>query len=218
MAKREMIMEEAEKIFAERGFYGSSIRDIAKACGSNVALIYYYFKDKEDLYEKILDETFRKLHGIVYKSMESTEKEDEKLRLFISSYIHFMGTRKYIPRIIAREMAEGGAHVEKILDRYFAHIFLRVSETIEEGREKSFSAEIHRELTPLSLIGMMGFFFFASPMVKKVLHIKEYSGDFLDRLTEHTTRMAFYGLYGKGSRTPDAVRAPETDKTEGEHP
>jgi len=192
-AKRELILEKAEKSFAEHGFYGTSIRDIAKACGSNVALIYYYFRDKEDLYEQILDETFRELYESVHSSMESAGSEKEKLKEFISTYIHFLGTRKYMPRILAREMAEGGAHVEKILDRYFGKIFHQIYESSARGE---FSPGLHDRFTPLSIVGMMGFFFFASPMVKKVLHMREYSQDFLDTLTAHTTRLVFYGLYG----------------------
>jgi len=212
-ARRELIQEEAEKIFAEHGFHGTSIRDIAKACESNVALIYYYFKDKEDLYEHILDDTFRGLYETVLASMDHAETEEEKIKQFISSYIHFMGTRKYIPRILAREMAEGGAHVEKILDRYFRQIFHQLIECIEQGRKKNFSPGLHERLTPLSIVGMMGFFFFASPMVKKVLNTKEYSREFLDTLTTHTTRLVFYGLCGSdGSST----LCPGAHKAEGE--
>jgi AcrR family transcriptional regulator len=192
--KKEMIMKEAEKIFAEKGFHGTTIRDISKACQSNVALIYYYFNDKKDLYEHILDHTFQCLYEIVSESLKAGESEEEKVSHFIAAYIRFMGSRKFFARIMAREMAEGGRHIEQFVEKYLARSFGNLKKCITGGCDRSVFRNLDRDLTPLSLMGMMGFFFFASPMVKKVLALQDYDREFLDRLTAHTSELIFHGL------------------------
>ena len=52
--KREHILIEAEKLFGERGFDGTSVRDIAQSAGVNLAMISYYFGSKEKLLEALV--------------------------------------------------------------------------------------------------------------------------------------------------------------------
>ena len=53
--KREQIIETAMQLFAEKGFEGASIRDIAEKASVNVAMVNYYFGTKEKLFEKIIE-------------------------------------------------------------------------------------------------------------------------------------------------------------------
>lgn len=53
--KKEIIIKQATKLFAQKGFDGTSIRDICKASNANVALISYYWGGKKELYEYIID-------------------------------------------------------------------------------------------------------------------------------------------------------------------
>ncbi|GAB3010000.1 TetR family transcriptional regulator [Niabella terrae] len=53
MSKKEYILQKAEQLFAEKGFDATSVRDIAKAAGINIAMISYYFGSKEKLMEAL---------------------------------------------------------------------------------------------------------------------------------------------------------------------
>ncbi|WP_431212540.1 TetR family transcriptional regulator [Puia sp. P3] len=53
--KREHILTSAEKLFAEKGFDGTSVRDIAQLAGVNLAMISYYFGSKEKLLEALIE-------------------------------------------------------------------------------------------------------------------------------------------------------------------
>jgi AcrR family transcriptional regulator len=53
--KKIQIIETAERLFAERGFDGTSVRDIAHEAGVNIAMISYYFGSKENLMEALLE-------------------------------------------------------------------------------------------------------------------------------------------------------------------
>ena len=60
-ATKEKIMEVAEKLFSRRGFEGTSVREIAKESGANIASVNYYFKNKHGLYWAVMDKAHLKL-------------------------------------------------------------------------------------------------------------------------------------------------------------
>ncbi|MDQ7821938.1 MAG: CerR family C-terminal domain-containing protein [Candidatus Eremiobacteraeota bacterium] len=203
--KKELIMEEAKRIFAEKGFHATTMRDIARAAESNIALIYYYFKDKEDLYHTIIDTTISSLFSMVRTSLSMETTPEERIRAFISAYISFMGKQKYLPRILAREMAEKGQHLDLVAREYLQKSHSTLQETLREGSESCSFNELDYELTALSLLGMMGFYFFAAPMVKKILKKSSYDRQFITKLTEHTASLFFQGI--QGAKAPERAKA-----------
>jgi|GEM_PF-1833658 len=193
-AKKELLIAEAERIFADKGFHATSIRDIACATDSNVAMIYYYFRNKEDLYLQILDDTFRKMSECIQESIEAAGDEEERIRLVIRTYIAFMGTRKHIPRIMAREMAEGGEHFAIIMQRYLSRNYAAVHDTIKSGIDRGLFSPVDPSLSPLCMIGMMVFFFVASPTIKRILNRQDYDIQFLEQITAQVTHIFFNGI------------------------
>lgn len=194
LSKKDIILREAEKIFAEKGYYNTSVRDIAQAAGSNIAMLYYYFEDKEALYFEILDSTFKKVFEIMSESMEQKATHEEKIRAFISSYIQFLGSKQDTGRIIAWEMAEGGKSLPHIAEKYVSKGYAALQSTFRAGMSEGQFNELDLELAPLSMLGMIIFFFFSAPLVKRVLHRERYDREFLERLASHTTDMFLKGL------------------------
>lgn len=192
--KKELIMEEAEKIFSEKGFHGASTRDIAKATKCNIAMLYYYFKDKEALYSQILEHTMKEMYEKTGESINKGKTPEEKIRFFVNAYIEFMGSKKKFARIIAREMVEGGEFIKPFIEKYFLKNLLRIREVIKTGIEDECFNECDVDLAPLSIMGMMGFFFFGYPIVKNVLKLEDYNSAFLDSLSSHTVNLINNGL------------------------
>ena len=79
---KERILQVAEELFAERGFNGTSVDMIAKSAEVNKALIYYYFKDKNDivvsLFRNIIDE-FDEYRGRSVATVDSEKQEGDIL-------------------------------------------------------------------------------------------------------------------------------------------
>lgn len=86
--KQTQIIETAERLFAERGFDGTSVRDIADEAGVNVAMISYYFGSKE----KMMEALFELRVGSVKIRVESLIKDQslsplEKVNMLIDEHI-----------------------------------------------------------------------------------------------------------------------------------
>jgi AcrR family transcriptional regulator len=102
--KQVQILNVAEKLFAEKGFDGASIRDIAAEAGVNIAMISYYFKSKENLMQAI----FEKSMGTFRVRVESLLKDDslkpfQKMEMLIDEKIDGIMERQRFYKIMICE-------------------------------------------------------------------------------------------------------------------
>lgn len=79
---RNLIIQTALKLFAQKGYHGTSIADIAKEAGISKGLAYNYFKSKSDLIEVVLEQLGVEVNKM-FAGIESISDPYEKLRLFI---------------------------------------------------------------------------------------------------------------------------------------
>jgi AcrR family transcriptional regulator len=90
--RRDRIVEKAAKLYAERGFLGASVSDLAKACRTSKSLIYHYYPSKEDI-------LFDVMHSHVAVLLETAQTiaarplaPKEKLRAITSEFMtHYVG-------------------------------------------------------------------------------------------------------------------------------
>jgi AcrR family transcriptional regulator len=151
-------------LFADRGFDGASVEDIARRAKVNKAMISYHFGGKDGLYRAILAETFeptlKRLEGLKGESRPAPER----LREFIAHFAAMVDHRPGLPSMLLREVLSGGSHLDAKAIPYFLAVFAAVREIVEQGiREASFR-EVDPFLTHLSLIGGLVFFFATHPL------------------------------------------------------
>lgn len=107
---REKIIATARQLFAERGYNGCNVSDIAKQAGMSKGNIYWYFKSKEDILSAILSDGFRDLGNMMSDAAEHTGTGREKLDQIIDGYIRMAGEQggdEFIA-IITTLLGQGG--------------------------------------------------------------------------------------------------------------
>lgn len=102
---KEKILKVAEKLFAEKGFNGTSIDKIAKTAGVNKGLIYYHFKNKKDIFVSIMKNIINEIKQSVHLSVpeEVSEVDDRQLQRKIKAEIEFCRQRKKIILVMMME-------------------------------------------------------------------------------------------------------------------
>src|ERR1019366_2066215 len=91
MDKREIILSTAMKLFGQKGFEGTSVREIGSGAGVNPAMISYYFGSKEKLFEKLVEHKASFLKGVFAELVNNRSiSQIEKLFIIIDSYIDRM--------------------------------------------------------------------------------------------------------------------------------
>jgi AcrR family transcriptional regulator len=100
-----MILREASRVFAEKGYHQATIRDIARATGVSLAGLYYYFKSKEDLLFLVLDHSLGRLLSHQRQALEGVTDPRECFHLLVRNHLEFFEGNEWEMKVLARETA-----------------------------------------------------------------------------------------------------------------
>ncbi|HNQ59042.1 MAG TPA: helix-turn-helix domain-containing protein [Bacteroidales bacterium] len=114
-ASREEILEAARKVFIENGYDGARMQEIADEAGVNKALIHYYFRSKEELFQEVFLEAFIKVVPSVMVILNSDEPLFKKIEQFVSKYLDTLNENPLIPGFILHELAHGRQHIDALI-------------------------------------------------------------------------------------------------------
>ncbi|HYK57156.1 MAG TPA: TetR family transcriptional regulator [Flavisolibacter sp.] len=132
------IIRIAEKLFAEKGFNGTSVRDIAEAAGVNIAMISYYFGSKEKLMQALFEE---RTSGIVGRVETLLKVESltpfQKIEILIDDYIERLVEKQQFYKIMLHEqMFENNPVISTLLSEQRQRNAGIIEKLIKEGQEK----------------------------------------------------------------------------------
>lgn len=167
-ATREALMDAATELFAERGFDGTRVDQIAQTAGVNKAMISYHFGGKKRLYNEILAVTLNSAHVRFHEIRHSSAPADDRLRDFIFAFADLAATQPALPVMVIREVLSGGLHIDEDLLPRFLDLFKLVQEIIEQGVREGTFTNVNSYVTHLSLLGSL-VFFFATKQVRELL-------------------------------------------------
>jgi TetR/AcrR family transcriptional regulator len=166
---RAAILKAAVAEFADHGIAGARTDAIARAAHVNKALLYYYFKDKDALYEAVLDHVFSGLRARVMPVLESKLPPRRKMLDYLGAYFDYIAANPRFPRVVQGEWMRSGAgsaRMQRVAREYFRPIFGKVADLLRDG----IAAGEFRAVNPMdfvsSVVGVIIFYFSAAPLMK----------------------------------------------------
>jgi len=169
------ILNTARKHFIQNGYAGARMQDIADDAGINKAMLHYYYRSKEKLYQEILGETLDQVVPIFAGALAHTGTFWEKLEKLVETYMEVLLAQPEIPSFMMSELSQKRERfVEELKKRgtFFPAVqsFLMVAmEEMEAGRI--------REIAPvhlfLNILGMTVFPFVAKPVFTTIMNVSE---------------------------------------------
>jgi AcrR family transcriptional regulator len=156
----EKIKEAARKVFTQKGYAATRTRDIAEEAGLNLALLNYYFRSKEKLFELIMMEKMHKLFGALAPILNDTETSlDEKIELIALNYIDLLSVTPDLPLFVLSEIRNNPS---KIGERMQVSKLIRESHFVKQLKARK--PDVHPLQLIMSLLGMVLFPFIAKPV------------------------------------------------------
>ncbi len=153
----------ARSLFARQGYEGTTIREIGKRSGMNMAMINYHFGGKQGLFSTIMAEELAALQASLSGSIRPGASPTERLRDFIISFAALGEDHAEFALILVREQMNGGLHLERhVRDRFFG-FFLRSREIIDEGIRAGEFRPVDPHATHLSLVGSLIYYLLTMP-------------------------------------------------------
>ena len=119
---KQKVMNTATSLFFQKGFNGTSVRDIADRANVNVSLISYYFKNKQGLLEYVVTHYYETYLRYIEATMEETQTKDamERLESLIETIIQYKQTNHQLTCFIQRELSLDSVFVREITVTYLA--------------------------------------------------------------------------------------------------
>ncbi len=190
------IVVAARERFVSEGVDGASLRTIAKGAGTNVGMIYYYFKTKDDLFLAVVEDAYGALIADLETAMSKGETTADKLRQAFVRIGHMSDLELTTMRLVVREALGSTARLERLIPRFMTgHVGLLLR-TIGEG----IGAGALRDDVPPPVLMMTAFAMGLAPQV-----VRRVAGDRLpiggigvEPLADLSVRL---WMEGAGSRT-----------------
>lgn len=138
------ILEVAERLFLEKGFKSTSTTEIAKEVGCNQALVHYYFRTKDNLFNTIFEQKFRMLFEHLYASQNFGDIPfSEKVRHAVESHFDLLTKNPKLPLLVATELSRLPENLENLRNKLqaipfelFTKLNNELQQEIDEGRAR----------------------------------------------------------------------------------
>lgn len=127
---RARLLAAGERLFAERGFDGTRLEDVAAAVGIRRPSILYHFRDKSALYEAVLADVFSTLHTRLADVLLGAGSFADRIENAVSVWIDVVAERPALARLLLREVADGTPAQSSRLAPHLAPFFALVERTL----------------------------------------------------------------------------------------
>ena len=175
------IINAAKNVFTKKGFKCSTMRDIASEANVNLAMLNYYFRSKENLFEIIFEEAFISLASNIIPVFSSNKNIFDKIYDFTELYIEGLIQNPIIPGFVSHEIFINPDRFTKILNDKKA--IKGYVEAFEKQIEKEIQLGNIKSIEPMDLlinaIALCVFPFIARPIAEDLLQPKERYNDML---------------------------------------
>lgn len=168
------ILSAARNEFIAKGLEGARMQTVASAAGVNKALLHYYFRSKEKLYQKVLEDTLGTVWGAIsaeFRTQDPALGLEPLLRTVIATYVRVLAANPEFPLFVFREMANGNRAFAAGLPSLMRD-FQDVPATLIQALQAETAAGKAKPIPPvhffMNLMGMTVATFLIMPMIRRI--------------------------------------------------
>ena len=165
----EKIKLAARKLFTQKGYAATRTRDIAEESGINLALLNYYFRSKEKLFELIMKESMQQfIHGVAALFSDVNTPLDAKLEKLVSGYIDLLTENPDLPIFVLSELRSNPEKFSQNMLGESDQARATFVNQLQQIMKKGGMGELHVLHFIANMIGLTVFPFVGRPMLQKV--------------------------------------------------
>jgi TetR/AcrR family transcriptional regulator len=192
---RAAILAAAGRIFATSGLAGARTDAIAAAAGVNKALLYYYFKSKESLYEAAVEDHFSEFNRQALEVLTAPGPARAVLLRYVSLHFDFISARHQSAPLFQQLMMAGGKFLERLIRKYFAPRSEALGKLIQRGMRNGEFRRVDPFHSAVSIASLIVFYFSAAPVLQLLGRPDAYSAVNLKRRKQEVLDFIRHGLF-----------------------
>lgn len=188
-----LILQAAEREFLEKGYSGAKTTAIAQAAGVTHAMLHYYFRTKEKLFEKIVADKMDKLKRVIFGVIGNPDLPlRERLKQGVEQHFDFIAENPHLPRFIFNELHEHPERIDQVKNS-IASIAAKAITTLQnEIDRKAASGEcrpVDARMLMLDIASLNLFPFIAAPLISSSFgNLFEGRDEFLEMRKKENVR------------------------------
>ena len=183
------IFREAIPLFAQSGFSGVSMRNVATAVGISIATLYHHFPDKQTLYLRSIEEAFANKADGLSEVLSKRLTPEEQLKAFIYQFTCLMSGDEHFRRLLQRELLDGDESRLKVLAK---DVFLTQFKGIID-LAKSLAPKCDAHMMAISMAGLVLFHLETAPIRQFLPEVDDKHND-PEFIAAHVTQLLLNGV------------------------
>jgi len=192
---RAAILRAAADVFAQSGLTGARTEAIARDAGVNKALLYYYFKSKDELYCAVLEEHLREFSRRGLEVLDSPGSARSLVLRYVNMHFDFISSRPCYPALFQRMMMSGGHLRKRLVEEHLIPLSRKFTALIERGTRHREFRKVDARHTAISLVALTVFYFSGANVIREVSGVNPYSKPQLKRRKEEVLEFIRHGLF-----------------------
>jgi TetR/AcrR family fatty acid metabolism transcriptional regulator len=132
--KRQRIIDAAVEVFADKGFFGAKVAEIADAAGVADGTIYLYFKSKDDILVSLFREKMNEILHRFLTMLAETDDPEEQLRRYISEHLELVQAQPKLMQVLTVELRQSATFMKEHTPQAFGRYLAVLAGVIERGQ------------------------------------------------------------------------------------
>lgn len=216
----ERVLKAAAELFAERGFHGASMRELAQRAGVNVAAGHYHFGSKRDLYLTVLRQYFAEIRADLARRQAlppAGRASRARLVEVLRARAHTMASSllgsppSLHGTLMMREMADPSEALSVIVDEFLRPMMDETRQLLTRLAPRARADDLR--LAACSLVAQILYFRATMPAALRMFEMDEFTPEFIDRLVDHVVEFSLGGLARIAPRSSQTRRSPVRRRT-----
>jgi len=171
--KRKVILDAAIKVFAQTGYHGSRVSDIAREARIAYGLVYHYFKNKEEILETIFEERWGGFLEAVEAIAQGSTSTEDKLLSIAALILNAYRVRSDWVKVLVFEIQRSSRFRQPIQMRAVGRLFKLVESILREGQKQGdLREDIDPKVACVTFVGGLDIV-----VTSRVLNLIEIEGD-----------------------------------------
>jgi AcrR family transcriptional regulator len=163
------IIDAANRIFTKNGWAGSRMQDIANEANINKAMLHYYFKNKEQLFQMVFKKKIKELVEIVLSSIPENANLETMIRIFVDKYISFISKTPELPLFILNEVYRHPDLLDDVFSPVVPPVIIQFATELEKEINQGKVRPIPIQHLIMNMLSLCIFPIIAKPILKKFL-------------------------------------------------
>lgn len=164
------ILEASKRIFQRKGMYGARMQEIADEAGINKALLHYYFRSKDKLFDAVFQDVAKSFFSKIRELINVDKPLFEKIEYFVEQYLELLMKNTYIPVFIISEVHQNPERIQNIFLGSGVNPGLVFSNEVNAAAAAGIIHPIDSKQLIINIVGLCVFPIAARPIIKTILN------------------------------------------------